>query len=119
MLDEGGKDTVAMTHEFGIMAADPLPGERYDCYEPWAYDAISVHDDFIEPLMPILNEIDMFWHTLDVPGKGLAYCGITLIPPVAYPTMMEIIHPAAELQELFELVERAAKEQRYIIHFGL
>lgn len=23
-----------MTHEFGIMAEDPLPGERYDNYEP-------------------------------------------------------------------------------------
>lgn len=69
--------------------------------------------------MPILNEIDMFWHTLDVPGKGLAYCGITLIPPTACPTVMEIIHPVAELRELFELVERAAKEQQYIIHFGL
>lgn len=22
---------MAMTHEFGIMATDPLPGERYDC----------------------------------------------------------------------------------------
>ena len=110
---------MAMTHEFGVMGDDPLPGERYDRYEPWEYNAISVHDDFIEPLMPHLNELDMFWHTLDVPGKGLAYCGITLIPPTVYPTVMEIIRPAAELQELFELVEQAAKEQRYIIHFGL
>lgn len=110
---------MAMTHEFGIMAEDPLSEERYDRYEPWEYNAISVHDDFIEPLMPRLNEVDMFWHTLAVPGKGLAYCGITLIPPAAYPTVMEIIRPAAELQELFVLVERAAKEQRYIIHFGL
>lgn len=61
---------MGMTHEFGIMAEDPLPGERYDSYEPWEYNAISVHDDFIEPLMPHLNEIDMFWHTVDVPGKG-------------------------------------------------
>ena len=81
--------------------------------------AISVHDDFIEPLMPHLNEIDMFWHTLDVPGKGLAYCGITLIPPAAYPAILELIRPVSELQALSELVEQAIKEQRYIIHFGL
>ena len=110
---------MAMTHEFGIVKDTLEHGVRYDSYEPWEYNAISVHDDFIEPLMPQLNEVDMFWHTLAVPGKGLAYCGITLIPPAAYPTVMEIIRPVAELQELFELVERATKEQRYIIHFGL
>ena len=110
---------MAMTHEFGIMAEDPLPGERYDSYEPWEYNAISVHDDFIEPLMPQLNEVDMFWHTVDIPGKGLAYCWITLIPPTAYPKVLELIRPVAELQALSELVEQATREQRYIIHFGL
>lgn len=110
---------MGMTHEFGIMAEDPLPGERYDSYEPWEYNAISVHDDFIEPLMPHLNEIDMFWHTVDVPGKGLAYCGITLIPPTALPQVLEIIRSVPELKPLTELVECAIKEQRYIIHFGL
>ena len=110
---------MAMTHEFGIMPNAPRPGKRYDSYEPWEYDAISIHDDYIEPLLPQLNEVDMFWHTLDVPGKGLAYCGITLIPPAAYPAVMEIIRPVAELQTLSELVEQATREQRYIIHFGL
>ena len=110
---------MAMTHEFGIMAEDPLPGERYDSYEPWEYNAISIHDDFIEPLIPRLNDIDMFWHTVDVPGKGLAYCGITLIPPTAYPEVLELIRPVPELKPLSELVECAFKEQRYIIHFGL
>ena len=110
---------MGMTHEFGIMAEDPLPGERYDSYEPWEYNAISVHDDFVEPLMPHLNEIDMFWHTLDVPGKGLAYCGITLIPPAAYSAILDVIRPVTELETLSEIVEQAIKEQRYIIHFGL
>lgn len=110
---------MAMTHEFGIMPEDPLSGKRYDSYEPWEYNAISIHDDFIEPWMPQLNDIDMFWHTVDVPGKGLAYCGITLIPPTALPQVLEIIRPVPELKPLFELVECAVKEQRYIIHFGL
>lgn len=101
------------------MAEDPLPGKRYDSYEPWTYNAISVHDNFIDPLMPHLNEIDMFWHSLDVPGKGLAYCGITLIPPAAYPAILEVIRPVSDLQALSELVARANGELRYIIHFGL
>ena len=61
---------MAMTHEFGLMPDMPQPGERYDSYEPWEYDAISIHDEYIEPLLPRLNTIDMFWHTVDVPGKG-------------------------------------------------
>ena len=110
---------MAMTHEFGIMPDTPQYGVRYDSYEPWEYNAISVHDDFIEPLMQRLNDIDMFWHTVDVPGKGLAYCGITLIPPTAHPEVLKLIRPVPELQSLYELVECAIKGQRYIIHFGL
>ena len=109
---------MAMTHEFGIMSEDPLPGKRYDSYEPWEYNAVAIHDDFIELLMPRLNNIDMFRHTVDVPRKGLAYCGITLIPPTANPEVLEIIRPVPELKSLSELVECAIKEQRYIIHFG-
>ena len=32
-------------HEFGIMMDAPQPGKRYDEYEPWKYDCISVDDD--------------------------------------------------------------------------
>lgn len=110
---------MGMTHEFGIMEHDPKPGERYDSYEPWKYAVISVHDDHIETLAPRLDEIDMFWHTLDVPGRGLAYCGITLIPPSAFPAVLEIIRPVAELRPLTELMEQADREKKYIIHYGL
>ena len=110
---------MAMSHEFGLMPDMPQPGERYDSYEPWEYDAISIHDEYIEPLLPQLNTIDMFWHTVDVPGKGLAYCGITLIPPSAHCDVLRIIRPKAGLEQLTELVEQAFEEKKYIIHFGL
>ena len=110
---------MAMTHEFGLMPDMPQPGERYDRYEPWEYDAISIHDEYIEPLLPQLNTIDMFWHTIDVPGKGLAYCGITLIPSSAHCTIMEVIRNKAELQQLAVLVQQAVEEEKYIVHFGL
>ena len=35
-------------HEFGIMMDAPQPGKRYDEYEPWKYDCISVDDDYVE-----------------------------------------------------------------------
>ena len=106
---------MAMTHEFGLMPDAPQSGVRYDSYEPWKYDAISIHDEYIEPLLPGLNTIDMFWHTVDVPGKGLAYCG----PPSAHCDVLKIIRPKAGLEQLTELVEQAAEEDKYIIHFGI
>ena len=30
-----GDESMAMTHEFGLMPDTPKPGERYDSYEPW------------------------------------------------------------------------------------
>lgn len=38
-------------HEFGIMNVNPKPNKRYDSYEPEKYDCISVHDDYIGPLL--------------------------------------------------------------------
>ena len=68
-------------HEFGIMPVAPQPGERYDQYGPWKYGCISVDDDYLEGIIEKLTSIDFYWHALSVEGKGLAYCGITLIPP--------------------------------------
>ncbi len=68
-------------HEFGIMPYAPRQGKRYDDYEPWKYNCISVDDVYLEDIVDDFNHIDFYWHTLDVKGKGLAYCGITLIPP--------------------------------------
>lgn len=46
-------------HEFGIMADAPQPGKRYDEYEPWKYDCISVDDDYVEGIAEKLGFIDL------------------------------------------------------------
>ncbi|HYE10263.1 MAG TPA: hypothetical protein VEF53_08785 [Patescibacteria group bacterium] len=38
-------------HEFGIFETEPEPGKRYDEYSPEKYDCITIHDDYIEPLL--------------------------------------------------------------------
>ena len=38
------------THEFGLLPEAPVPGRRYDDYEPEKYHCISVDDVWIEPL---------------------------------------------------------------------
>lgn len=103
-------------HEFGIMQEAPLPGKRYDAYEPDQYACISVHDDYIEGLLERFLKIDFYWHTLDVPGKGLAYCGITLIPPTSLQPFMDEMNGQVALQQL---LRQAQAENKYVIHFGI
>lgn len=103
-------------HEFGIMQSPPIKGVRYDEYEPEKYNCISVDDDFIEGILEALDEIDFYWHTLDVKGKGIAYCGITLIPPESLEAFIGVIK---DIPELKQLSETALKQSKWIIHYGL
>lgn len=107
------------THEFGIMDRAPRPGERYDDYQPEKYRCIAVDDDWLEPFLPALFQIDCFWHSLDTAGKGLDYCGISLIPPGSLDTMQHIITGVPTLADLQRLLQTAKEENRYVIHYGL
>lgn len=106
-------------HEFGIMQHAPLGGKRYDDYEPEKYDCISVDDVFLEDVVGAFTPIDFYWHTLDVRGKGLAYCGVTLIPPQSLEALIAIIRDLPGLSELTALSETAQRAGKWMIHFGL
>ncbi len=106
-------------HEFGIMQNPPLQGERYDEYEPFKYNCISVSDDYLEGIVARMNHIDSYWHTPDVAGKGIAYCGITLIPPRSTEAFVDVIKDVPGLSALKNLLERAFRENKWVIHFGL
>lgn len=106
-------------HEFGMMHTAPEAGKRYDAYEPQRYDCISIDDTYIEKLDVHLSDIDLYWHTVDVAGKGLAYCGVTLIPPASIPAFLSAIENNAPFSELRKLMERAKNENKWVIHFGL
>ena len=106
-------------HEFGIMQNAPQPRTRYDEYEPQKYNCISVDDDYIEDIVANFNHIDFYWHTLDVKGKGIAYTGVTLIPPTSMQAFIDVVKDVFGLSELKELSEKALAENKWIIHFGL
>ena len=97
----------------------PRKGVRYDEYEPWEYNCISVDDEWLEDIVANFCHIDFYWHTLDVKGKGLAYCGITLIPPSSIGEFIEVIKGIFELSELKDLAKKALRENKWIIHYGL
>ena len=106
-------------HEFGIMQNTPKPKKRYDRYEPKKYNCISVDDYYIENIAPLLTHVDFYWHTLDTPAKGMAYTGITLIPPTSMQPFITMIQDINELNELKDLLEKARSENKWVIHFGL
>lgn len=106
-------------HDFGIMQITPKSGKRYDNYEPQKYNCISVDDYYILPLLEKFHEVKCYWHTLDRAEMGLAYYGITLIPPESLDAMIEIILSNHNLSELLSLFLNAKKENRFVIHFGI
>lgn len=106
-------------HEFGIMPREPKSGERYDEYEPEKYNCICVDDEDFEPIVANFKNIDFYWHTIDVKGKGLEYSGITLIPPCSIKTFIDVIKNISALSKLKKLSEKALNENKWIIHFGV
>ena len=108
-------------HEFGIMQNQPMNKERFDEYEPNKYDCIVVDDNFIEPILTDLQKVDCYWHTLQISGKCLAYCGITLIPPESMDILIKILllQDKLEYTDLIYLANQAKEENKYIIHFGI
>ena len=44
-------------HEFGIMINAPKHGKRYDKYEPWKYNCISVDDACLNSVIKKLTAI--------------------------------------------------------------
>ena len=106
-------------HEFGIMMNTPRQSERYDEYEPWKYTCISVDDAYLEGVVERLSSIDFYWHTLSVKGKGLAYCGVSLVPPSSLKAFIDVIDDIPKLYGLKGLLEKALGQNKWVIHYGL
>lgn len=108
------------THEFGLLPQDPA-GRRYDAYEPQKYGCIALEDALLEPLLPELAGILCYWHTCAAPARELAYCGITLIPPQSAGEYAAVFRRRTEApyRKLADLFGRAAREGRYVIHYGI
>ncbi len=106
-------------HEFGIMQVNPKKGKRFDDYQHQKYNCISVDDDDLLPLLKKMNEVKCYWHTLDRPEFGLAYYGVTLIPPESIGAIIEIVWNNHNLSELLSLLSIAQRDNKYVIHFGI
>ncbi|MBE6888519.1 MAG: hypothetical protein E7485_00690 [Ruminococcaceae bacterium] len=106
-------------HKFGIMPRTPQKGECFDSYEPRKYGCISVDGERIDAILSKLDEIEFFWHSVDVCGMGIAYCGITLISPTSAKKMIDILPHDEAFISLIKLLERAISQDKFVIHYGL
>lgn len=111
-------------HDFGIVEdASALPAEIE--YEPERYGCVWIDDGYLDDWQPRLEEIPVFFHTLDRPERGLARYGITLIPPASLPALEEIvlsdrrIRTDEQLVELSRVIREAIRREKFVIHFGV
>lgn len=108
-------------HDFGIIDIFDPNIKQYEEYTPQKYGCVSVDDSIIETIIDKLSYIDTYIHTEERPGNGLAYCGITIIPPYSLREFKDIIDAENnfELNELSMKIEEAIVQNKYMIHYGI
>lgn len=112
-----------LTHEFGII--DDIVEKSYEHYAPEKYQCISIDDEIITKLIKPLSLMKTYFHSLNRPNYGLAYHGITIIPPESLPLFLDIILSTNvlkqydEINELGEKILQAKNENKYMIHYGI
>ncbi|MGN1418314.1 MAG: hypothetical protein ACI4W6_03205 [Acutalibacteraceae bacterium] len=106
-------------HEFAMIKQPVQPGVVYDEYEPQKYDCLAFDDEIIEAVSEKTADIDTYWHSVNRPAKGLAYYGITLIPPNSMDGFLKITQEYTELSALSDLLKKAKEQKQFIVHFGI
>ncbi len=111
--------------EFGII--DSIRQDKdYSEYEPDKYGCIGIDDDrYMDDWWPQLCLLKTYFHRLDRPAFGLARYGVTLIPPASLAQFQDIVLSDKRMKEdiqlvlLSELIGRAIRENKYMIHYGV
>ncbi|MCM3364835.1 short-chain dehydrogenase [Niallia sp. CLA-SR-H024] len=113
-----------MFHEFGIIE-NFNKQQVYNQYTPDLYNCVTVNDDFIKEMIKQLAMMKTYFHTYERPANGLAYNGITLIPPESLPIFLDIVlsnktrRKSEELIDLAIKIKEAQEAKKYMIHYGI
>ncbi len=83
-------------------------------------DCISVHDDFILPLIPDFEAVNTLFGGF-IPYKGLNYYGFTLFPTESLSALIVVLQRSnkAEFNSLIQLCNTAIKNRHYLLHRGI
>ncbi len=113
-----------LVHEFGIIN-DINDKNLYSSYSPELNNSIQVHDEIIQELVEDFKIIKTYFHSLEHPNVGLAYHGITLIPPESLSQFLntiltnKVINNFEESSLLCEKIQQAIEQKKYMIHYGI
>jgi hypothetical protein len=105
-------------HDFGIITDDKI---EYKDYEPAKYGCVEVDEDALDNIAIQFKDIDTFWHSRLRPNYGLAYWGITLIPPRSLGAFKAIFEATENLAfaEVVTVINNAIAQNKWVIHFGV
>lgn len=53
-----------LKHEFGMMMADPEPGQKFEEYDPEKYDCIAVDDECVQAVIEFVQDIEFYMMSL-------------------------------------------------------
>ena len=115
-----------LVHEFGVIENFSGKVRDYTGYSPEKFGCISVHDDYILPLVEKFRSIPTInpCRGDNIKGElwqGLCYYGVTLIPCGVLPKFINIFSQEKNdvYKPLISLMERAFKFNKYAIHYGI
>ena len=98
---------MACVHDFGII--DDFTSQKLRRLYTEKYHCISVDDDIISSLNQNLSIMKTYFHTVKNQKYGLAYCGITIIPPESLAIFYETVTSSKFFRKSDELNELASK----------
>ena len=117
--------------EFGIIDDFEAFKKQKDYlkYDPEKYHCIAIDDDmYLNDWLESLSKIDTFnvsSNRILQSQKSLSRWGITIIPPSSLPSFLNIVVSDKRyaidksLAVLAEIIRKAIKEERCIIHYGV
>lgn len=119
------EETILIETEFGIIDCFDETKD-YGVYEPERYHCVAIDDErYIDDWWDRLVLMKTYFHRFSRPEMGLARWGVTLIPPESLPAFEEIVISDHRINEdeqlvlLAQLIQKAIREGKYMIHFGV
>lgn len=86
------------------------------------HNCISVDEDYFDEVINKVENIDTYFQSYGNKGNYIDPCGVTLIPPKSLLQLIDVICSSennSETKSLIELINKAHKENKFIICFGI
>lgn len=111
-------------HKFGIID-DFNEKKDYSEYKKEEYNCISIDDELVVHITKYLKNLKTYHNNFNEEANGLAYTGVTIIPPKSLAYFYDIVatvnqfKKSTELSNLSTLILEAKKNEKYLIHYGI